>query len=269
MRIGCVVQSRMGNTRLPGKNGRILFSKPQIWHVLSRIQRATSFSEIMLAIPHESNGGIQIEAAQELGIPVLDYHGNPNDLVHRYALAADIMDFDIVVRIPGDNTFTDPEEIDRIVNHYRSDPAPWNVLTTNLDRDVLDNGYPAGLGAEVYDARYLEWLDKQQIPAHQREHPHKWAFENQKVRTIQAPPHVRNPGVSFSVDTEEDWEFTKDIYKALYPSNPDFRIRDIMLYLGETNGKRSNFESACVRYGGSDCSRNQPDSHQQDSLGGL
>lgn len=233
----CIVQARMGNTRLPGKNGRLLMGMPQIWHVLSRIKRAESFTEIMLAIPHESNGGIQIEAARDLSIPYLDYHGNPNDLVHRYALAADIMDGDIIVRIPGDNTFVDPDEVDRIVNSYDFDPAPWDVLTTNLDQNVLDNGYPAGLGAEVYDVRFLQWLDRNATLPRHREHPHKWAFENQHLRTIMAPEHVYNPGVKFSVDTEEDWAFTKDIYEALYPSNPDFRIRDIMQYLGEKNGK--------------------------------
>ena len=233
MRTVAIVQARMGNTRLPGKNGRMLMGKPQIWHVLRRIQRAQTFSDIMLAIPHESNGGIQIEAAQELGIPYLDYRGDPDDVLHRYALAADIMDASVVVRIPGDNTLVDPDEIDRIVTYYNEVASAWDTLTTNLDRDVLGNGYPAGLGAEVYDTRYFKMLDKFKLQKRLREHPHRWAFENQKLRTIMAPPHVYNPGVSYSIDTEADWAFTKELYEALYPTNPDFRIRDINKYLGE------------------------------------
>lgn len=236
MRTVCIVQARMGNTRLPGKNGRMLCGLPQIWHVLKRISRASTFTEIMLAIPHESNGGIQIDAARSLGIPYLDYRGDPNDLVHRYALAADIMDASVVVRIPGDNTLVDPDEIDRIVNYYNANPCSWDVLTTNLDRNVLDNGYPAGLGAEVYDARYFQMIDKLKLPKHQREHPHKWAFENFKVRTISAPPYIYNPGVSYSIDTEADWAFTEEIYEALWRNNPDFRIRDINQYVGEKHG---------------------------------
>ena len=236
MKIVCIVQARMGNTRLPGKNGRMLLGKPQIWHVLSRIQRATTFTDIMLAIPHESNGGIQLEAARDLGIPYLDYRGDPNDLIHRYALAADIMDASVVVRIPGDNTLVDPDEIDRIVTYYNEVASSWDTLTTNLDRNVLDNGYPAGLGAEVYDVRYFKMLDKCKLQPHLREHPHRWAFENRKVRTILAPADVYNPGMSYSIDTEADWEFTKELYEAFYPVNPDFRIRDINKYLGEKHG---------------------------------
>lgn len=235
MKIACVVQARMGSTRLPGKSGRMILGHPQIWHVLSRITRVKAFKEIILAIPHESSGGVLKEAAADLNIPVLEYHGDPDDLVHRYALAADIWNAQIVVRIPGDNTFVDVDEVERIVTAYLSDPSPWNVLTTNLDADVLGNGYPSGLGAEVYDARFLTWLDTHTWEPRHREHPHKWAFEHGKLRTLMAPEHVRNPGMKFSVDTEEDWQFTRDIYHALYPSNPDFRIRDITQYLGEKN----------------------------------
>lgn len=237
MRIVCIVQSRMGNTRLPGKNGLDILGRPQIWYVLDRVLKAACYDDVMLAIPHESNGGIQIEAARSLGVEVLDYRGNPSDLVHRYAVAADIMDASVVVRIPGDNTFVDPDEIRRIVDYYNNDPYRWDFLTTNLDRDVLGNGYPGGLGAEVYDVRFLQWLECTLTDKCLREHPHRWAFENQHVRTIQAPEDIRRPGLDFSVNTPAEFEFTKRIYEALYPTNPDFRIRDILKFLGEQNGK--------------------------------
>lgn len=232
----------MGNSRLPGKNGLILCGKPQIWHVLNRIKRATTFTEIILAIPHESNGGIQIEAAQELKIPVLDYHGDPNNVLHRYVLAADIMDADIVIRIPGDNTFIDPYSIDEVVRRYDDDIPSWDTLTTTLDFDVMGNGYPAGLGAEIYDVRFLQWLDRYYLEPRFREHPHKWAFENEQVRTYKAPPWLDirlNPKMphKFSVDTPEEWEWTKRIYEALYPERPNFSIHKVLQFLGETNGK--------------------------------
>lgn len=235
MRTVAIIQARMGSTRLPGKSGRLLLGKPQIWHVLNRVKRVNYIDDIMLAIPHESSGGVLKEAAQDLNVPVLDFHGNPDDLVHRYALAADIMNANIVVRIPGDNTFVDPDEVDRILQAYADIPSAWDILTSNLDRDIHDNGYPAGLGAEVYDVRYFYALDRFKLQPRLREHPHLWAFEHDSVRTITAPEHVRNPGMKFSVDTEDDWKFTEEIYSALYPDNPDFRIRDIMKFLGEKN----------------------------------
>ena len=232
MRTVAIVQARMGNTRLPGKNGMMLCRKPQIWHVLNRIKRARGLDDIMLAVPHETNGAVMLEAAWDLGIETLDYRGNPNDLVRRYVIAAEIMDADIVVRIPGDNTFIEPVEIERILHHYNESPAPVSWLTTNLDRDVLGNGYPGGLGAEIYDVRFLQWLDKNVNDPRLREHPHRWAFENFHVRTIQAPDDIRRPDLDFSVNTLGEWQWTKSIYDILYPKNPHFSVRDVLKLLG-------------------------------------
>jgi spore coat polysaccharide biosynthesis protein SpsF len=232
MRTVCIVQARMGNTRLPGKNGMMICDKPQIWHVLNRLKKVRLFDDIMMAIPHESNNGVLLEAAWDLGIETLDYRGHPADLVRRYAIAAEITGASTVVRVPGDNTFIDATEITRILQHYWNTAAAWNWLTTNLDRDVLGNGYPAGLGAEVYDAQFLHWLDRNVTDARQREHPHRWAFENQKVRTIQAPDDIRRPDLDFSVNTFAEFQWTKDIYEMLYPSNPHFTVRDVLKLLG-------------------------------------
>jgi spore coat polysaccharide biosynthesis protein SpsF len=236
----CVVQARNGNTRFPGKNGKMLLGKPQIWHVLSRIKRCQSFSEIILAIPHESNGEILKDAAHELDIPVLDYKGDYNNVLRRHVLAAEIMDGDIIIRIPGDNTLVDPDLVDDMVWWYDANPAPWNVLTTNLDLNVLNNGYPAGLGCEIYDVRFLQWLDKTERNPQFREHPHKWAFYHDQLYTMQAPSwlNIRHQCITptkFSVDTEQEWEWMNNIYWHLYPDNHDFRIRDIIKFLGEAN----------------------------------
>lgn len=235
MRTVAIVQARMANTRLPGKNGMLLLGQPQIYRVLERIKRMRCFHDIMLAVPHESNGGVLLEAAKALKIDTLDYRGDPNDVVRRYALAAEIMDASIIVRIPGDNTFTDVDEVERIVSHHAFDAGKWNQLTTNLDRDVLGNGYPAGLGAEVYDRRFIEWLDRNTTDKRHREHPHKWAFEHQSVRTVQCPDALRAPHLSLSVDTELDMQLTRYVYDSLYPRNPNFKAKDVLQTLGVCN----------------------------------
>lgn len=238
----CVVQSRMANARMPGKNGLMLMGKPQIWHVLKRIQRCQTFSEIILAIPHESNGGPQKEVAQELGIPVLDYKGDYTNVVHRYCIAADIMDGDIIIRIPGDNTFVDPDIVDHTVEVYDKNPPRWNHLLSSLDD--FGEGHPAGLGCEVWDVRFLQWLDGQQLSKRQREHPHTWAIDTGRIEWWTPYPWLDYHLIKwlphkFSVDTPEDWEFTKRIYEALYPAHQDgdFRIASILSFLGETNVK--------------------------------
>lgn len=229
----CVVQSRMGNTRLPGKNGLMLLGKPQIWHVLRRIQKCETFSEIILALPHESNGGIQKEAAQELGIPVMDYKGDYNNVVHRFCIAADIMDGDIIIRIPGDNTMVDPGIVDDTIRAYDTDPAKWNYLSSSLDD--FGEGHPAGLGCEVWDVRFLQWLDKHVTTKRHREHPHTWAIDNDHVVSWLPYPWLdynSDPWLprKLSVDTPEDWALTTEVYGTL---GQDFNSHDLARFFKE------------------------------------
>jgi spore coat polysaccharide biosynthesis protein SpsF len=232
----CVVQARMGNSRLPGKNGLLLLGTPQIWHVLNRITQATAFSEIILALPHESNGGVLKEAAQSLDIPVLDYKGDYNDVLHRYVLAADIMDADIVIRIPGDNTFVDPGIVDATIAAFDEEPFQWNHLWSSLDDYGV--GHPAGLGCEVWDVRLLQWMDKNVREKRYREHPHKWLFTTEQISYPRPPvwlDYQVNPYIplKFSMDTQDEWEWTKEIYGSLYPDNPNFTVRDVLRVLKE------------------------------------
>ena len=199
--------------------------------VIERVRMAKTIKDIYVAIPVEDNYMGLFRAVRATGIRPMVIDGDPTDLVRRYSIAADAVGADIVVRIPGDNPCLDPDEIDRMVEAYNDDPTRWNWLTTNLDRDVLDNGYPGGLGCEIYDVRLLHWLNRTVVEPRLREHPHRWAFENQKVRTIQAPDAIRRPDLDFSVNTMDDYNYIHTIYSALYFANPEFRTRDILSYL--------------------------------------
>lgn len=232
MRTVAIVQARMGSTRLPGKSAMLLRGKPMVWHVLNRVKQACR--SVALAIPVEPNSGPLVEAADSLDIPVIVVGGNPNDLVHRYSVAARALAADTVIRVPADNPCVDPDEIKRIIAFHRADPPYWKYLTTNLDR-VLGNGYPGGLGAEVYDARLLRWLENEITDTRYREHPHLWAFENARVITCKCPEEIRRPDLRFDVNTQEDFDFISDIYDALYPMNPNFRAADVIRYCERSN----------------------------------
>ena len=208
----CIVQARMGSTRLPGKSVMSLARKPMIWHILNRLKQAETIDYVVLAIPKEIDNDTLIESALSLGLVTFEVKGDPNDLLGRYAKAAIRTDADTIVRVPGDNPCIDPDEVDRIVEIYEKNARQVHCLITNLDQNVLGNGYPGGLGAEVYDPRFLFWLDRNIDDTRQREHPHLWAFENKRVMTCACPQEFRRPDLRFDVNTISDFEFIADIY---------------------------------------------------------
>jgi spore coat polysaccharide biosynthesis protein SpsF len=201
-------------------------------HVIERVLRAKGIGRVVVAVPEEALRPQLIHAINQTPAShYIDYDGDPSDLIGRYTRCAEVYDFDIILRIPGDNPCVDPTEIERMLTTYNEDPAQWNWLTTNLDRDVYGNGYPGGLGCEIYDLRYLQWMNKHVTDPILREHPHRHAFTKGRVRTLKAPVDIRRGGLDFSVNTLQDFKFIEGIYEALYPSNPAFSIRDVLRYL--------------------------------------
>ena len=227
-----IIQARMGSTRLPGKSVMDISGKPMVWHVIERVKRAKSLDGVIVALPDEPEIAKILDAIVECGVSIAIVPGDPNDLLSRYVNTAHMFGIGTVVRVPGDNPCIDPDEIDRIVGHYHQLKKPvgqW--LTSNLDRNIFNNGYPGGLGAEVYDAWFLHWLHTNVADIELREHPHRWAFDKNRIRTIECPPAFRRPDLRFDVNTQEDLEYIRSIYNGVYEQKPDFHAADIIEYL--------------------------------------
>ena len=227
-----IIQARMGSTRLPGKSIMDISGKPLVWHVVNRVKRAESIDGVILAIPEETESIHIVQAVRNLGIPILIVPGDPNDLLGRYNYAAQMFGIDTVVRVPADNPCVDPREIDRIVATYNDLVKPLDrYLLSNLDRNILDNGYPGGLGAEVYDAGFIRWLHNNVVEVELREHPHKWAVVHNRMMTIECPGKFRRPELRFDVNTIDDLEYIRSIYNGVYETKPDFHAADIIEFL--------------------------------------
>jgi len=223
MNIVAIVQARMGSTRLPGKSALRIQGNPMIWHVLRRVKQAMRVTRVVLTVPAEAGNIALLCAAADFGVTTMEWAGDPNDLLGRYAHAAWACEADVIVRVPGDNPCVDPDEIDRIIQLQQQ--HDWKWLTSNLDRNIHQNGYPGGLGAEVYPRRFLEWLNDHVECPPLREHPHLWAFANEKVLTCKCPAEFAYPHMRFDVNTLEDFQRIESIYSTA-PHN--FRSKDLV-----------------------------------------
>ena len=226
-----IVQARIGSIRLPGKSLMDLAGKPLVGRVLERVQRCNNIDDIVLAIPNT----IENDPLEELakGYEVNLYRGSEDDLVDRYYQAAKTFNATIVGRLPADNPIPEPYEIDRIIEHHiQSNYA----FSSNLS-EVYGNGYPDGIGAEIIDFTALETVWKECNNPELREHVHlnffnyidqKQADKRFSVGTIECPENFRRPEIILDVNTQEQYEFIKQIYEYLYDDNPYFHITDIL-----------------------------------------
>lgn len=234
-RVVLVIQARMGSTRLPGKSMMDLAGAPLVARILERVTRCQRLDEIVLAIPDTPKDAVLGDIGRQYGVTV--YAGSENDLVERYYQAALAAKADIVGRLPADNATPEPAEIDRIADHHRG--LARRGFSSNLTL-VGDNGYPDGIGAEMFDFSLLAEARERHTDPRQREHVHLNFFDYATqtpvdaewcpITTVPCPKEFSRPDLVLDVNTQAQYEFMRELYEALYPKNPQFHITDTIAW---------------------------------------
>lgn len=243
-RVVLIIQARMGSTRLPGKSMMDLAGAPLVGRILERVKRCTRLDDIVLAIPDTVQDSILKQLGESYGVKV--FAGSENDLVERYYQAAVWSKADIVGRLPADNATPEPSEIDRIVDHHLS--LGHRGFSSNLSV-IEDSEYPDGIGAEMFDFSLLADARERHDNPRQREHVHLNFFDYSigkpvdaewcPISTVKCPSEFRRPDLVLDVNTQEQYEFMRELYEYLYPRNPNFHISDIIRWHDEVYAKQS------------------------------
>jgi len=237
-RVVLIIQARMGSSRLPGKSMMDLAGAPLVGRILERVKRCTCLDDIVLAIPDTENDAVLRELGESYGVKV--FAGSENNLVERYYQAALWSNADVIGRLPADNVTPEPSEIDKIVKYHLSLGYP--AFSSNL-AEIDSSEYPDGIGAEMFDFPLLEEVRKRGPDAQQREHVHLNFYDYSTgvvvdrewcpVSTIKCPEAFRRPDLILDVNTQQQYELMRQLYKYLYPKNPNFHITDIIRWYEE------------------------------------
>ena len=232
-KVAAIVQARMGSTRLPGKSLMLLAGKPLVGRVIERIRTATKIDKLILAIPDNIENNPLETLGKSYGVQI--FRGSEIDLVDRYYNAAKNLSCKYVVRIPADNPVPQGSEIDRIIDHHLSLNRPG--FSSNL-AEIYGSRYPDGIGAEIFDFELLEEISADFSDSKKREHVHLNFFDyaTQKavdenwcpISTVHCPSDFARPDIILDVNTQIQFEYMANLYKELYPSNPNFDIKDII-----------------------------------------
>jgi len=233
-----IIQARMGSSRLPGKSLFDLAGEPLVGRILERVKRTKALDKIVLAVPDTAHDRQLAELGRRMDVAV--FEGSENDCLDRYYQAAKQFDAELVGRLPADNAAPEPEEIDRIVNFHRGLGRPG--FSSNLTQ-MFGNGYPDGIGAEIFDFSLLERAWKHNADVRQREHVHLNFFDYATqqavdaqycpIATVECPEGYRRPDIVLDVNTQAQYEFMRQLYSDLYPKNPNFHITDIVAWYDE------------------------------------
>jgi spore coat polysaccharide biosynthesis protein SpsF len=196
VKVGIIIQARMGSTRLPGKVLRPIAGRPLLDHILERLQSLRQPVSVVIATSTLETDDAVETFCKERGVAC--YRGSEQDVLVRYLDCATHYGFDAVVRLTGDNPFTDMEELDRLIVLHLCEK---NDYTHSFD------ALPIGVGAEIFSYAALERSDRDGHAPNHREHVNEYIEENPalfRIGRLRIPDSKTSPRLRLTVDTPDD-----------------------------------------------------------------
>ncbi len=224
MRVGCIIQARLGSTRLPRKILADVGGWPMLRHVVHRIELVGI--PLVVASPMED----QVEICKAWsGFQVVAPECDADDVLLRYLLTAKIYGLDGIMRVTGDCPLIDPAICSRVLHVFNSGYFDY------VANDVWPS-YPHGLGCEVFTRASLEDANRHTNGENargksDREHVTQWIRRGLNLNGGRwfCGLNLRCPitGVSdlqFSVNTPEDLERVRAIDAKLPDGHLKFAL---------------------------------------------
>lgn len=230
LHIVTVIQTRMGSSRLPGKALLPLMGKPLFVRQVQRVRAAALAGTIVVATTTAAEDDIVETICHKEGL--LCFRGDAEDLLDRHYQAAIKYKADVVIKIPSDCPLIDPAVIDRVIAYYLAHKNQYDYVS-----NLHPASYPDGNDVEIMRFTALEEAWKHATSLMEREHTTPYIWERPEKFRIGNALMDGHPDYSmeyrFTIDYEEDYQFIKAVYEALYENNPLFSVTDILTLLQE------------------------------------
>jgi spore coat polysaccharide biosynthesis protein SpsF len=217
--IGCIIQARMGSTRLPGKVLKLLDGKnPSLFYTINQLKKCKKIDLIIVATTTLEEDDVLEKYVNNLSI--LCFRGKSDDVLDRYYNCAKKFSLNKIVRITADCPLIDPEVVDKVVDASKNNS--FDYITNFFPRT-----FPDGVDVEImsFDALENAWK-KAKLPS-EREHVtpylynHKNDFKIKNIKNDEDLSHFR-----LTLDYNDDLELIIKIISKI--KKRPILIRDII-----------------------------------------
>lgn len=233
--IALVIQARNSSTRLPYKIMKDLYGKKLLERIVERVKKVKRIDKIIIATTKKKEDDLIVELAKKNNVE--SFRGSTNNLIDRYYKSVKGRNFKHILRLPSDNPIPDPVEFERLIKyHLKSN----NDFSSNIC-NFLNNGYPDGIGVEIYSFKTLEKMWKLEKKVKNKEHMTLCVYDynkkkknkkfNFKIGTIKCPLKKSYPKLTLDVNYANDYIFIKKIYENLIIKNFFFNTPEIIKWL--------------------------------------
>lgn len=217
MTTAAIIQARHTSTRLPGKVTLPLAGVPVLAHIVERAKRTDGIDAVWVTVPDGPGQEPLVELVESLDGVGLAF-GPEEDLVRRYAIAAEQSGATTVMRLWADCPAIDPAVAGALLAAFHRAGAGFATIPN-------ESGYPEGLEVHVMSADVLRTIDEEAADSDDRQTIHPF-LERQPDR-FPAVHLMRTPNrhhLKVLLDTPTDYGRLQVIFDELYPDNPAFGV---------------------------------------------
>ena len=205
-----VLQARLASRRLPGKALADVAGRSVLEHCLRRLC-AAAVGPVILATTTRPEDDSLASLASGLGAGV--FRGSAEDVLGRFSRCARERGLGQIIRATADNPGVDQEAPGRVLAALRA---------TNADY-VREDGLPHGAGVEGVSREALLRAALLATDAYDREHVTTFMRRRTDLFdcvTLAAPAALSRPDVRVTVDTADDLESIRGLYRAVAAQMP-------------------------------------------------
>jgi spore coat polysaccharide biosynthesis protein SpsF len=206
--IGCIVQARIGSSRLPGKTLLKIDDKKTVLEFgINQLTSSNLLDKIIVATTNLKSDDVIENFVKNMNVDV--FRGKSNDVLDRYFQCAKHFSIDTIVRITGDNPLVDPTIIDNLIQKF-----------TLNSYDYLSNAhvrtFPYGTEVEIFSFESLEQAWKNAILPSEREHVTPYFYNNSNLFNIHNEKQSNDiSNLRWTVDREDDLFLVKSIVSKI------------------------------------------------------
>ena len=227
MKVVCLVQARVGSTRLPGKILKEICGKTILHHEIDRLKKCKEIDEIVIATTDKEDDDKIVNEAKKLSVKY--FRGSENDVLSRFYYSAKENNADIIVRVTSDCPCIDFEILDKMLIYFKD---KYKEKQVDYLSNTIKRTYPRGYDIEIFTFSALEKSYINAKKEYEREHVTPYIYD--KTNNFLKLSFENKEDYSeyrVTLDTIEDFIVIKNIFENLYYKNPYFKLNDVVQYL--------------------------------------
>lgn len=208
MTVSCIIQARMGSSRLPGKvlmeveNG-----KPVLYYVINQLRHCKLIDKLIVATTTLDEDNVIVEYCNNLGIDL--FRGESQNVLDRYYQCAKKFSISTIVRIPADKPLIDPTIVDEFIRIFKSNS--YDYIT-----NFLPSTFPSGTEVEIFsfDTLKTTW-ENAELPS-EKEHVTRYIYNHKEKFKIFNVTNVEDlSNFRWAVDRIEDLQLVQIIISKI------------------------------------------------------